>query len=97
MQAMLATSQTLKDKQHSKSTALFNKKPKKVKNPHAEKAPSKAQNVVISPYALDGAMSAGRTPSSSDYVPPTVFLNQMEKPEAKRNPPQEGVLADLWR
>lgn len=89
---MLTTSQSIKEKQHSKSTALFNKKPKKVKNPNVvEKAVPK--NVVISPYALDGAMSAGRTPSSSDYVPPTVFLKQMEKPEAKK----EGVLADLWR
>ena len=88
MQAMLSTK-----KLEPKSMNVFNKKPKKVKNPHAIDAPKKS--VSISPYALSTTPSAGKTPSASDYVPPSVFVNTIVNPEAKEKP-KEGVLADLW-
>ena len=93
MQAMIASNQTLKDKQHSKSTALFNKKPKKPKNPNVAEVPKAPKNVVISPYALEG-VSAGKVPSSSDYVPPSVFLNKMDNPEPKAET-ESGIFS--WR
>ena len=88
MQAMLANSQTLKEKQHSKSMMAFNKKPKAPKNPHVAK-PSVE-------------LAAGKAPSAIDYQPPATFLQQMEKPDVKKNvvvtdPVMTGVLADLWR
>ena len=95
MQAMLSTS-----KKDPKSMAVFNKKPKKVKNPHAVDAPKKS--VSISPYALTSGPSAGKAPSASDYVPPSVFVNTIVNPEPREKPkgfaqqPQTGVLADLW-
>jgi len=88
MQAMLSTK-----KLEPKSMNVFNKKPKKVKNPHAIDAPKKS--VSISPYALSTTPSAGKTPSASDYVPPSVFVNTIVNPEAKEKP-KEGVLGDLW-
>ena len=100
MQAMLVTSNSLKDKQHSKIQRNFEKKPKKEK---AEKA-GKPANVVISPYALDNNRSVGQTPQASDYQPPSVFLKQMEGVTEKRQinssssvPASSGVLADLWK
>jgi hypothetical protein len=94
MQAMLVTSNSLKDQQHSRSLRAFDKKPKK------EKAPKKVNtngNVVISPYALDSAPSAGRALEAGNYQPPSVFLKEMEKPDAKKPPTgSSGVLADLW-
>ena len=92
MQAMMANSQTLKEKQHSKSMAAFNKKPKGAKNPHV--AAAKAQQ----PQEL----SAGKALSAIDYQPPSAFVQQMEKPDVKKNvvimdPKMTGVLADLWR
>jgi len=100
MQAMLVTSNSLKDKQHSKIQRNFEKKPKKEK---AEKA-AKATNVIISPYALDSRQSVGQTPQASDYQPPTVFLKQMEGVAEKRqissssmSAASSGVLADLWK
>jgi len=99
MQAMLVSSNTLKDKQHSKVQKSFEKKPKK--EPKAKKSVSIGGNVVISPYALDHA--AGKAPDASSYQPPSIFLKEMEKPEPKRAPPPtntnaiSGVLADLWR
>ena len=97
MQAMLVTSNSLKDKQHSKIQRNFEKKPKK------EKA-GKPANVVISPYALDNNRSVGQTPQASDYQPPSVFLKQMEGVTEKRQinssssvPASSGVLADLWK
>jgi len=88
MQAMLANSQTLKEKQHSKSLMAFNKKPKAPKNPHVAK--------------MTVELAAGKAPSAIDYQPPATFLQQMEKPDAKKNvvitdPVMTGVLADLWR
>ena len=88
MQAMMANSQTLKEKQHSKSMMAFNKKPKAPKNPHVAK-PSVE-------------LAAGKAPSAIDYQPPATFLQQMEKPDVKKNvvvtdPVMTGVLADLWR
>jgi len=88
MQAMLSTR-----KVEPKSTNIFNKKPKKAKNPHAIDAPKKS--VSISPYALSTAPTAGKTPSASDYVPPSVFVNTIVNPEPKEKP-KDGVLADLW-
>jgi hypothetical protein len=89
MQAMLSTT-----KKEPKSMSVFNKKPKKVKNPHAETiAPKKS--VSISPYALTSGPSAGKAPSASDYVPPSVFVNTIVNPEP-REKPATGVLADLW-
>lgn len=38
--------------------------------------------------------TVGKNPSASDYVPPTSFINTIEKPESKAT---SGVLADLWR
>ena len=75
---------------------IFNKKPKKVKNPHTVDAPKKS--VTISPYALTSG------PSASDYVPPSIFVNTIVNPEIKEKPKgfiaqqqnQTGVLADLW-
>jgi len=65
---------------------IFNKKPKKVKNPHTVDAPKKS--VTISPYALTSG------PSASDYVPPSIFVNTIVNPEPKEK--VSGVLADLW-
>jgi len=91
MQAMLVTSNSLKDKQHSKVQKAFEKKPKK------EKA-KKAENVVISPYALDSKLTVGKAPSADEYQPPSVFLKQMEAPDPKKkNEAVGGVLADLWK
>lgn len=39
-------------------------------------------------------LSAGRNPAAGDYVPPTNFLQTMEKPERKEG---GGVVADLFR
>jgi hypothetical protein len=96
MQALLSTT-----KKEPKSMSVFNKKPKKVKNPHAETiAPKKS--VSISPYALTSGPSAGKAPSASDYVPPSVFVNTIVNPEPREKPKgfaqqsQTGVLADLW-
>lgn len=92
MQAMMANSQTLKEKQHSKSLQAFNKKPKGAKNPHvASTKPQQSQE-----------LSAGKALSAIDYQPPTAFVQQMEKPDVKKNvvitdPKLTGVLADLWR
>jgi len=91
MQAMLANSQTLKEKQHSKSMAAFNKKPKAPKNPHVANS---AKPTI--------ELAAGKAPSAIDYQPPATFLQQMEKPDVKKNvvvtdPVMTGVLADLWR
>ena len=96
MQAMLVTSNSLKEQQHSRSLRAFDKKPKK------DKAPKKVNtngNVVISPYALDSAPSAGRALEAGNYQPPSVFLKEMEKPDpkaAKAPSGSSGVLADLW-
>ena len=89
MQAMMANSQTVKEKQHSKSMMAFNKKPKAVKNPHVAK-----------PHHQE--LSAGKALSAIDYQPPSAFVQQMEKPDTKKNvvimdPKMTGVLADLWR
>lgn len=97
MQAMLSTV-----KKDPKSMNVFNKKPKKVKNPHAVDAPKKS--VSISPYALTSGPSAGKAPSASDYVPPSIFVNTIVNPEIKEKSKgfvaqqqnQTGVLADLW-
>ena len=97
MQAMLSTV-----KKDPKSMNVFNKKPKKVKNPHAVDAPKKS--VSISPYALNSGPSAGKAPSASDYVPPSIFVNTIVNPEIKEKSKgfvaqqqnQTGVLADLW-
>ena len=94
MQAMMANSQTLKEKQHSKSLAAFNKKPKAVKNPHVASGMTKSHH----PQEL----SAGKALSAIDYQPPSAFVQQMEKPDVKKNvvimdPNMTGVLADLWR
>jgi len=80
MQAMLVTSNSLKEKQHSKIQRAF-EKPKKEKK--AKKTVSMAGNVVISPYALDSAPSAGKALQAGDYQPPSVFLKEMEKPDPK--------------
>ena len=88
MQAMLSTV-----KKDPKSMNVFNKKPKKVKNPHAADVPKKS--VTISPYALTSGPSAGKAPSASDYVPPSIFVNTIVNPEIKEKP-ATGVLADLW-
>jgi hypothetical protein len=97
MQAMLVSSNTLKDKQHSKVQKSFEKKPKK--EPKAKKSVSIGGNVVISPYALDHA--AGKAPDASSYQPPSIFLKEMEKPEPKKAVANtnaiSGVLADLWK
>ena len=90
MQAMMANSQTLKEKQHSKSLAAFNKKPKGVKNPHVAKSHQPQE------------LAAGKALSAIDYQPPSAFVQQMEKPDVKKNvvindPNLTGVLADLWR
>jgi len=99
MQAMLVSSNTLKEKQHSRIQKSFEKKPKKEK---AKKSVSIGGNVVISPYALDqAATSAGKTPQAGDYQPPSVFMKEMEKPDPKKaataTGPSSGVLADLWK
>ena len=95
MQAMLVTSNSLKEKQHSKIQRAF-EKPKKEKK--AKKTVSMAGNVVISPYALDSAPSAGKALQAGDYQPPSVFLKEMEKPDPKKAPAgTNGVLADLWK
>ncbi len=39
-------------------------------------------------------MSAGKPPSASDYVPPTVFLNTMERPSVRRED-KHGLSLDL--
>jgi len=96
MQAMLVSSNTLKDKQHSKIQKSFEKKPKEKK---AKKSVSiGSTNVIISPYALDNApLAAGKTLDASSYQPPSVFIKEMEKPDPKKAPPAStGVLADLW-
>jgi hypothetical protein len=94
MQAMLLTSNSLKDKQHSKVQKAFEKKPKKEK---AKKADA-AANVTISPYALDSKLAVGKAPSADEYQPPSVFLKQMEAPDPKKkNEVMGGVLADLWK
>lgn len=97
MQAMLST--TKKDPQ---SMNVFNKKPKKVKNPHVQTTAPK-KSVSISPYALTSGPSAGKAPSASDYVPPSIFVNTIVNPEPKEKPKgfaeqqtHTGVLADLW-
>jgi len=99
MQAMLVTSNSLKEKQHSKIQRAF-EKPKKEKK--VKKTVSMAGNVVISPYALDSAPSAGKALQAGDYQPPSVFLKEMEKPDPKKTPipntsASSGVLADLWK
>jgi len=99
MQAMLVTSNSLKEKQHSKIQRAF-EKPKKEKK--VKKTVSMAGNVVISPYALDSAPSAGKALQAGDYQPPSVFLKEMEKPDPKKAPStntsaSSGVLADLWK
>jgi hypothetical protein len=86
----MANSQTLKEKQHSKSLAAFNKKPKGVKNPHVAKSHQPQE------------LAAGKALSAIDYQPPSAFVQQMEKPDVKKNvvindPNLTGVLADLWR
>jgi hypothetical protein len=96
MQAMMANSQTLKEKQHSKSMAAFNKKPKQPKNPHV------ASGMTKSHHQQPQELSAGKALSAIDYQPPTAFVQQMEKPDVKKNvvitdPKLTGVLADLWR
>jgi len=94
MQAMLVTSNSLKDKQHSKVQKAFEKKPKKEK----AKKTDAAANVVISPYALDSKLTVGKAPSADEYQPPSVFLKQMEAPDPKKkNEAMGGVLADLWK
>ena len=95
MQAMMANSQTLKEKQHSKSMAAFNKKPKGAKNPHVASG-------VAKPHHQPKELAAGKALSAIDYQPPTAFVQQMEKPDTKKNvvvmdPKMTGVLADLWR
>jgi hypothetical protein len=97
MQAMLVSSNTLKEKQHSKVQKTFEKKPKK--EPKAKKSVSIGGNVVISPYALDQTPTVGKAPQAGDYQPPSVFMKEMEKPDPKRVPagPSSGVLADLWK
>ncbi len=96
MQAMLVTSNSLKEQQHSRSLRAFDKKPKKEKTP---KKVNTNGNVVISPYALDSAPSAGKALEAGNYQPPSVFLKEMEKPDpkaAKTGSGSGGVLADLW-
>jgi hypothetical protein len=96
MQAMLVSSNTLKEQQHSRVQKSFEKKPKKEKT---KKSVSIGGNVVISPYALDQA-TAGKTPQAADYQPPSVFMKEMEKPDPKKTATpavSSGVLADLWK
>jgi len=99
MQAMLVSSNTLKEKQHSRVQKSFEKKTKK--EPKVKKSVSIGGNVVISPYALDQTTtSAGKAPQAGDYQPPTVFMKEMEKPDPKKAATpavSSGVLADLWK
>jgi hypothetical protein len=96
MQAMLVSSNTLKDKQHSKVQKSFEKKPKKDK---VKKSVTIGGNVVISPYALEQETAAGKTPQAGDYQPPSIFMKEMEKPDPKKTAQaaSSGVLADLWK
>jgi Family of unknown function (DUF5759) len=102
MQAMLVTSNSLKEKQHSRVQKAFDKKPKKDKK---KVSVAENTNVIISPYALDNSSpSVGRGPQASDYQPPQDFLKQMEAPEPKKTTGNtnssmstSGVLADLWK
>jgi len=99
MQAMLVSSNSLKEKQHSKAQKAFDKKPATKK----EKKVAINTNVVISPYALNSAPSVGRALEAGDYQPPSIFIKEMEKPDVKktmnnnnRSSSGPGVLADLW-
>jgi len=43
-----------------------------------------------------GGPSVGHLPAAEDYVPPSTFLQTMNKPDPK-SAAMTGVLADLWR
>jgi len=41
--------------------------------------------------------SVGHLPAAEDYIPPSTFLQTMNKPDPKSPAMASGVLADLWR
>jgi len=95
MQAMLATKPT-------PVSAFDGKKPK---TPKPKPATTKAPAVR---FSIDSsAPSVGHVPAANEYVPPSAFLQTMDRPSRAASHPsmsggviptaQGGVLADLWK
>ena len=96
MKAMLESEKASQEK--AKTNTAFAKKPKKAKSTNTVQF----QNILRP--SDPSAPSVGKLPSTSDYVPPTQFLQTMETPSQKRtnevvmpNGSTSGVLADLWK
>jgi hypothetical protein len=99
MMAMMESDRISSEK--AKASAAFLKKPKKAKSTNTVSFQNAVQTM-----RDPGAPSVGKLPSTSDYVPPTAFLQTMETPVSKKTnqvlmPPgggsTSGILEDLWK
>jgi hypothetical protein len=86
MQAMLETSEASRDRQ--KPMVSFARKPRKPKAPAASSFGSpRIMAPLATGYTVDmTAPSVGRALSAGDYMPPSTFLQTMERP-----PPRPGM------
>jgi hypothetical protein len=90
MQAMLETSEAATARQ--KASVTFARRARRAKAPatplfSAPRAANTTYTPLTSGYTVDmSAPSVGRALSASDYVPPTTFLQSMERP-----PPRPGM------
>jgi len=98
MMAMMDADRAAAEK--AKSSAAFAKKPRKAKSTNTVTFQNVIQNRSQDPMAP----SVGKLPSTSDYTPPSAFLQTMEAPANKRtnevimpNGATSGVLSDLWK
>jgi hypothetical protein len=91
MQAMLETSEAA---ERSKSSNLFGRKPRKPRAATATAGapPSFAPAVSLRAGIGAGAPSVGQAPSAGDYIPPSSFLQTMERPRPRPGPAPDPVV-----